>query len=155
MSKIAIIIEESDRNNVSMILKQIKVPFYEAGYPNGKVTITESYPSSMNKKIDENKPTKPYIPPITQPDLEREVIKVVRKTNKVSKPIKKTFDKTEIVKQLTKKPKKPKNLNSESAKMHEFAKQLGCSDISSAILKVGNGAKFRKRFVKEYLLQDC
>lgn len=48
--KIAIIIDVSNRSNVIDILKNHQIKHYEAGYPNGKVTLIETYQSKINTK---------------------------------------------------------------------------------------------------------
>jgi len=41
-------IADYDINKVKSILKERKIPFNHAGYPNGQVIVTERYPSKIN-----------------------------------------------------------------------------------------------------------
>jgi len=48
MKRHVLLIADYDINKVKRILKDRKIPFHHAGYPNGEVEVTERYPSKIN-----------------------------------------------------------------------------------------------------------
>jgi len=60
MSKVVIIIDESDTENVSNILNNHRIEYHLAGYPNGRVKVIESYNSKMNIKKSNKRSSKDH-----------------------------------------------------------------------------------------------
>jgi hypothetical protein len=55
MNRHALLINDYDVNKVKSILKERKIPFTHAGFPNGQVKVTESYASKINAKEELSK----------------------------------------------------------------------------------------------------
>ena len=122
-TKSVLLINHTDINNVCEILNNHRIKYYEAGnqFPHGKVTITESYQSSIN-----------FQEPL--------ILKPKKKRVKRKKVVLKKKDNEPEV-----------NRDQEHIHMMKFAKQMDCNSLSDAIKKVGSGGAFRKRFLKEYV----
>jgi hypothetical protein len=52
MKEIVFIINEDKRDVVRALFEQNNIPYREAGYPDGKVVVTESFNSKMNTYTD-------------------------------------------------------------------------------------------------------